>query len=134
MSELVIERPIIPASTEPPDNHCEAACREMSSRLRGKQQQCPVCREVFTGPTAADAHRIVADTYDLIRVDGRLVRTELKLDEKGRRLVPAGGSLVSVGNQLRRCLTRDELAAKGLVLDDRGRWRFAPSAARGWWQ
>lgn len=88
---------------------------------RTKVQQCTVCGEVFTSTTAGDKHRAIESHYDLIRIDGRLARVDR---EGGEPVVPAGGILVSVGNQRRRCLTPDEMRDRGMVINAKGRWGF----------
>lgn len=42
--------------------------------LGTKVQRCTVCEEVFTSPKSGDKHRVIAGHYDLIRIDGKLVR------------------------------------------------------------
>lgn len=95
--------------------------------LGTKVQRCTVCEEVFTSPKSGDKHRVIAGHYDLIRIDGKLVRVGR---ESGEPVVPDGGVLVSQGNQIRRCLTPDEMRARGLVLNGQGRW----STPGGEWQ
>jgi hypothetical protein len=104
----------------------------MKTALRGNAQRCTSCGLLFTSPSAGDAHRVTVGTYDIVRLDGRLVHIQPERDEKGRPVLPEGARLVSTGNAERRCLTADELAQKGLVTDAEGRWRLPPSE-REWW-
>lgn len=115
-----------------PETTPQAAISQTRGRLYGKAEQCRVCYETFTGSSAADAHRIVARTYDLVRIEGKLIRTLLERDEHGRVIVPAKVRLVSSGNQVRRCLTPDEIEAKGFRRNKRGQWG-RHGADGEWW-
>lgn len=98
-------------------------------RLRpgSRAQRCPVCHQSFGGTTSGDLHRVLTGTHDLHRTpEGRTVRLA-----PGTQ--PAKGSRVlSVANQIRRCLDASELEAGGLHLNSRGVWvQERPSFAGG---
>lgn len=95
--------------------------------LGTRMQRCPVCDETFSSEHIADRHRYIASTYDAFRRDG---------------------SLASVGNERRACLTPEQMLARRTKagepvfrLDERGVWHSgrrrempqeaAPSSRRG---
>lgn len=83
-----------------------------------RESECPECHARFAGHTAGDHHRIVVSTYDLLR---NRATGELRRVASGERI--DGWRVASSGNQIRRCLTSDEMTAKGWRQDDLDRWK-----------
>ena len=83
----------------------------------GNAQRCKVCGEIFTATESGDLHRVIAETYDLVRdARGGIVRRH-----PGER--QPGDAVQSLGNQRRRCLSAAEMVAAGMGRDSRGFWR-----------
>ena len=90
-------------------------------------QRCMVCGEVFGGTTAGDTHRVFDHSYVVARVGGHVRRFD------SVEAVPDGGRVLSVGNVVNRCLSVEQMIAKGLRLNARGSWvrpapQFAPES------
>ena len=84
-----------------------------------KAERCTVCGHVFSSTSNGDRHRRVAETYDLVRADGKVQRKHLERNEKGKAVVPDGWQLLSEHNQRRECVYP---ATVDLVQNKRGVW------------
>lgn len=73
-------------------------------------QRCPLCGETFTGTEAGNMHRVLVETYDVVRL--RDLRT------------------LSVANERRRCLSVEEMAAKGMARNRLGHWQRGNAGRR----
>ncbi len=96
-------------------------------------QKCKACGESFASTSAGDAHSVIADTYDLIAEGTKPRRVKLPRDDKGRPLAAKGVRVLSLANQVRRCLTVTEMAERGMETDRSGRWKSGGTGAE-WWK
>lgn len=107
---------------------CSTTCRACTGR---NFQHCKVdgCHQTFGGITLGDSHRVLVGSYVLAKPTSKsrpgTVRRFSSEEE-----VPDKWVLVSVGNNTYRCLTVEEMQAKG--------WRLVKDVWRGpeteaWW-
>ena len=81
-----------------------------------KVELCPVCDEAFTGTRAGDMHRVIDHKYTLARRGRDVVHV------MHGHVVPDGYKAIPGINERRRCLSRDEMVARGMRLTDAGTW------------
>ena len=91
----------MPSEVRVPETTRDAVRSEMKTALRGNAQRCTSCGLLFTSPSAGDAHRVTVGTYDIVRLDGRLVHIQPERDEKGRPALPFVRNFVLVGEHRR---------------------------------
>lgn len=79
-------------------------------------EHCTICHETFNDTRAGDKHRIVAYTYTIVRIDGKLEQV-LTGDP-----IPNNAKIVSENNQQHSCLNAAGMRAKGMNQEKNGAW------------
>lgn len=82
-----------------------------------KMEMCTVCGEVFNNTRAGDKHRVIVGTYKLVSFNGATMRVNEDQD-----VMPEGAKVHSIGNQIRRCLSSDEMRRIGMRQEKTGAW------------
>ena len=108
---------------------CTSTCRATTGK---RFEHCKVdgCHHTFSGGGTGDGHRVFDHTYVLAKPSTKAKPSTVQRFATEED-VPEGWSLLSVGNVVRRCLTEEEMAAKG--------WRIVDGVVRGpesdrkWW-
>lgn len=106
---------------------CQDTCKKPSGM---RMEHCKVsgCHQTFGGHTMADAHRVSAGSYVLA------APTLKGKDERfpTEAAVPSGWVVHSIANEMYRCLSVEEMLAKGWR-DDEGVWKGPKLEGEGWW-
>ena len=101
-----------------------STCDTCKSRWTGGNvEHCLACHLSFTGTRAGDKHRVVYSVYTVNRLKDKTI----KHLEDGLPL-PKGAKIISVGNHRFRCLTEDEMLARGMVKNSYGLWSAGASS------
>lgn len=87
-----------------------------------KMELCGICDQVFNNTRAGDKHRVVIGQYTVIRLNGRYIRMNPDQD-----VVPEGAQVLSTTNEIRRCLTPDEMRRIGMNQEKNGAWNSGGS-------
>ena len=82
-----------------------------------KLEGCRGCGEVFNTTRAGDRHRVVIYKYTIISLNGKTIRVNEDQD-----VLPENAKVHSRNNEMRRCLTPDEMRNAGMRQEANGSW------------